>query len=176
MAKITSGHYYHIYNRGNNKALIFFEERNYHYFLTLLKRHLHNSSLIYCYCLMPNHFHLFLKVEDAKLFERGIKNLLISYTKSFNKFYNRSGGLFEGRYRASKIESDNYFTRIITYIHQNPLRARLAIALESYRFSSYRAFLSQQPTALCRDEVLEWFGGVHGFVEAHKIESDFQKD
>jgi REP element-mobilizing transposase RayT len=171
MTKLKEGSYYHLYNRGNNKLPLFFEDKNYYYFLAQLKKYLHGPSFIYSYCLMPNHFHVFLKIEDVASFEKQIRSFFISYTKSVNESYNRTGSLFEGRYKSSEIVSDSYFTRIITYIHQNPLKAGLTKAIELYKFSSYPAFLSSRPTLLCRDEVLEWFGGVEAFIEAHKLES-----
>ena len=167
--KVYSDTYYHIYNRGNNKDLIFFEDKNYRYFLTQFKKYVAPFCDVFAYCLMPNHFHFFLKVNDEQLFEKGIKNFFISYSKAINIKYNRVGSLFQGRYKASEITSESYFTRIITYIHQNPLVAGLVKKMEEYKYSSYTAYLSEKETMIKREDVIDWFGGLPGFIEDHKI-------
>ncbi|MDN3547086.1 transposase [Mucilaginibacter aquaedulcis] len=170
--KINSDTYYHLYNRGNNKEHIFFENENYSYFLNQFKNYVLPFSEVYAYCLMPNHFHLFIKINDKILFEKGIKNFLISYSKSINKKYNRVGSLFQGRYKVTEITSNSYFTRIITYIHQNPVAAKLIINMEDYKYSSYAAYISEKETLLNKQEVLDWFGGLNSFIDSHKIIQD----
>jgi putative transposase len=118
---------------------------------------------------MPNHFHFFIRVNDTEQFEKGIKNFFISYSKAINKRYNRVGSLFQGRYKVSEIKSDSYYTKIITYIHLNPIAADLVSNLGDYKYSSYNAYLSSKESILNRQEVLEWFGGLDAFVDHHKI-------
>jgi len=173
--KINSNTYYHLYNRGNNKELIFFESENYSYFLNQFKKYVLPFCEVYSYCLMPNHFHFFIQVNDGADFYKGIKNFFISYSKSINKKYNRVGSLFQGRYKVSEITSDSYYTKIITYIHQNPVAAGIVQEMENYKYSSYAAYLSTKESTLNREEVLEWFGGLNGFIADHKIEMDKQK-
>jgi len=167
--KINSDTYYHIYNRGNNKDITFFEDDNYIYFLNQFKKFVIPFCEVQAYCLMPNHFHFFIVVNDKTLFEKGIKNFFISYSKAINKRYNRVGSLFQGRYKASEITSDSYYTTIITYIHQNPVAAGLVKKIEDYKYSSYAAYLSKKESMITRNEVLEWFGGLDSFIEHHKI-------
>ena len=166
------GQYYHLYNRGNNKQKIFFEEDNYVFFLKKFATFLLPHVDVFAYCLMPNHFHFFIRVNDVDEFEKGIKNFFISYSKAINLRYNRVGHLFQGRFKLEKITSNSYYTRIITYIHQNPLVAKLVKKLEDYKYSSYRSYLSTKPSMLKRQEVLDWFWGVEGFIEDHKIVMD----
>ena len=170
--KINADTYYHLYNRGNNKALIFFENDNYSYFLNQFKKYVSPFCEVYSYCLMPNHFHFFIRINDPVLFEKGIKNFFISYSKAINKKYQRVGSLFQGRYKVSEITSDSYYTRIITYIHQNPVVAGLVINMEDYKYSSYPAYLSEKETMLNKQEVLGWFGGLTGFINDHKLIMD----
>jgi putative transposase len=170
--KINSDTYYHIYNRGNNKDLIFFENENYIYFLNQFKKHVSPFCDVYSYCLMPNHFHFFIRINEGTLFERGIKNFFISYSKAINKKYDRVGSLFQGRYKVSEITTDSYYTTIITYIHQNPVAAGLVRNMENYKYSSYVAYLSGKETILNKEEVLEWFGGLDSFIDHHKISLD----
>ncbi len=166
--KVYSDIYYHLYNRGNNKDLIFFEDDNYVYFLGQFKKYVVPFCEVYAYCLMPNHFHFFLRVNDEVLFEKGIKNFFISYSKAINKKYNRVGSLFQGRYKISEITTDSYYATIIAYIHQNPVIAGLVRNMEDYKYSSYSAYLSKKETLLNKQEVLEWFGGIDGFLFCHK--------
>ena len=119
---------------------------------------------------MPNHFHFFVRINEEEIFEKGIKNFFISYSKSINKKYNRVGSLFQGRYKLSEIITESYYTRIVTYIHQNPVLAGLVQSIEDYEYSSYSAYLSNKSTALKKDDVLEWLGEIRGFIESHKIE------
>jgi putative transposase len=170
--KVNSDTYYHLYNRGNNKGLIFFENDNYAYFLDQFKKYVASFCEVYSYCLMPNHFHFFIRINDQILFEKGIKNFFISYSKAINKKYNRVGSLFQGRYKVSEITSDSYYTRIITYIHQNPVVAGLVQNMEDYKFSSYATYLSKKRTMINREEVLIWFGGLDGFINDHKVVLD----
>ena len=167
--KVYSDTYYHLYNRGNNKDLIFLENDNYIFLLNQFKKHVLPFCEVYSYCLMPNHFHFFVRVNDEMDFEKGIKNFFISYSKAINKKYNRVGSLFQGRYKASEISSDSYYTTIIHYIHQNPFVAGLVKKLEDYKYSSYASYLSQKETMLNKKEVLDWFGGLEGFIQHHKI-------
>jgi putative transposase len=166
--KTYSDKYYHIYNRGNNKDLIFFEDDNYLYFLNQFKKHVSPFCNTYAYCLMPNHFHFFIKVIDEDSFEKGIKNFFISYSKSINKKYNRVGGLFQGRFKASEITSDSYYTTIISYIHQNPVIAGLVEKMEDYKYSSYLAYISDKKTLINKSEILEWYGVIEYFINSHQ--------
>ncbi|WP_183574532.1 transposase [Mucilaginibacter sp. X5P1] len=170
--KINPNTYYHLYNRGNNKDIIFFENDNYVFFLNQFKKHVLPFCEVYAYCLMPNHFHFFLRVNDKESFEKGIKNFFISYSKAINKKHNRVGSLFQGRYKTSEITSNSYYTTIITYIHQNPVAAGLVKNMEGYKYSSYASYLSDKQTVLNKQEDLEWFGDLPAFIEYHKIMMD----
>jgi putative transposase len=170
--KINSDTCYHLYNRGNNKDLVFFEDENYIFFLNQFKKHVLPFCEVYSYCLMPNHFHFFIRINDSTAFEKGIKNFFISYSKAINKRYDRVGSLFQGRYKVSEITTDSYYTTIITYIHQNPVIAGLVKNMADYKYSSYCAYLSDKGTMLKKQEVLEWFGGLDSFIDHHKISLD----
>jgi putative transposase len=96
------GYFYHVFNRGNNYENIFKEERNYFFFLMLMRKHILQVSDIYCYCLLPNHFHLLLRMKEEEeipdkyksSIHQPFSNLFNSYTKSINRAYDRSGSLF----------------------------------------------------------------------------------
>ncbi|BAY81098.1 hypothetical protein NIES267_05630 [Calothrix parasitica NIES-267] len=137
-----SNHYYHIYNRGNNRQKIFFERDNYLYFLTKLREHLVEKGIeIIAYCLMPNHYHLLIFLNNDKLSE-SMQKLSLSYTKAINKRYERVGSLFQGRFQSILVDKDEYLLHLSRYIHLNPINANLVNKPEDWEYSSYREYIS----------------------------------
>jgi putative transposase len=119
--------YHHIYNKGVLIDPIFQDEIDYHYFLE--KTHKYKTKYkisILCYCLMPTHFHLFVKQLTEHLsIGKFTSDLLNSYTKTYNKRYKRTGVLFQGKTKNKKITSGKYYFDVFYYIHMNPVRAGL---------------------------------------------------
>ncbi len=99
------GTYHHLYNRGANKQNTFYERVNYTYFIEKMKLYKDKDKIdVLAYCLMPNHFHLFVIQRTNEYSISGfISSLLNSYTKSINKIYHKSGTLFEGKKRTGKL-------------------------------------------------------------------------
>lgn len=128
--------FYHVYARGINRQRIFKEAADYEKFLKLFERYLslketkssagvsfpnyYNRLELVAFCLMPNHIHLLIYQRQAGVMPQFMRGLLTSYSMYFNKKYKRSGPLFESRYKASMITSDDYLTHITRYIHLNP--------------------------------------------------------
>jgi REP element-mobilizing transposase RayT len=187
-APLEPGQYYHIYNRGNNRENLFVEERNYRYYLELYAKHIEPAAETFAYCLLPNHFHLLVWMKDLgqdedlgslrgnltgrKRPSQSFSNLCNAYTKAFNKVYGRSGALFQRPFGRVQVTSDAYLAHLVTYIHFNPERHGLVDDFRAWPYSSYRAYLSAQPTRLRREEVLGWFGGPEGFEMAHRVATD----
>jgi REP element-mobilizing transposase RayT len=130
--------YHHLYNRGANKALIFYERENYLYFLSRMKFYSNKYKIkILSYCLMHNHFHLFLKqTTDEYSISLFISSLLNSYVKSINQKYEHSGTLFESKTKSKQIEDETYFVWIIKYILENPVKANLVENICDWEFSN----------------------------------------
>jgi len=153
--------FYHIYNQGNNKQPIYFNRKNYLYFLKkmgALKKHCN----ILAYCLMPNHFHWLIQTKDAGDTEtseiyphpqhplvRCIANLLSSYTQAINKQEGRSGSLFRRKTKSKELDNPDYALTCFLYIHQNPLRAGMVESLEDWIFSSFRDYTGLRNGMLC---------------------------
>lgn len=140
--QFAQGQYYHIYNRGVEHRPIFREEENYLFVLRLVKRYVGalNISVI-AYCLMPNHYHFLLRQdseEPAGLLPQRVFN---SYTKAFNKRYNRTGTLFEGRYKAVHVDKDSYLLHLCRYIHANPVKDGLVAHLSEWSYSNYQEWI-----------------------------------
>jgi len=128
-SRLLPGRYYHIYHRGNNREIIFREERNYPYFLELYAKYIEPVAFTYAYCLLSNHFHVAVRMktveeqqawrlahqtsevsETSEVFEPldaswQFGKLFNSYTRAFNRAYNRSGSLFEGRFKRKPVNS-----------------------------------------------------------------------
>ncbi len=132
------GNYYHIYNRGLNGQVIFYEKDNYVYCLALIKRNLARcKAKLIAYCLMPNHYHFLLRQESTIPLTRFISLTFISYVQALNKKLRRSGPLFEGRYKHVLVGKEEYIVHLCRYIHLNPVKAGLVSRLEDWLFSNY---------------------------------------
>jgi REP element-mobilizing transposase RayT len=139
--EFAAGEYYHVYNRGNNYSPVFFEHENYLYFLRQMRKYLTSDVLtVIAYCLMPNHYHLLVRLncDDPS---RPMQRFLLSYTKAINQRYNRVGSLFQGRFKAIRVDRDEYLLDLSRYIHLNPVMADLVQRAEDWEFSSYREFV-----------------------------------
>ena len=147
MSRLTNffalGEYYHIYNRGTEKRKIFLSNHDRNRFLSLLYlcnciTPIHRSNLtrdslhellnilrqdtlvdIGAYCLMPNHFHLLLKERTENGISTFMQKLSTAYTMYFNRLHERNGALFQGRFKAKHLDTDNYLKYIFAYIHLN---------------------------------------------------------
>jgi REP element-mobilizing transposase RayT len=163
--------YHHLYNRGANKANIFFEKENYLHFLRKMKHYCNKYNIkILAYCLMTNHFHLFIKQTSdwpASLF---ISSLLNSYVKSINKKYNRSGTLFESKTKSKLIEDEAYFIWVIKYILENPVEAKMVKNISDWEFSNARDLLSLRNGTLTDTKYVE------SFFQSRKIMIEFLTD
>jgi len=155
------GNLVHVYNRGNNKQQLFFDESNYRFFTDKVKNHVKPNSEILAYCLMPNHFHFLLQINENSCISKkigglistelqnGFRMLQSSYAKAINKQYNRTGSLFQQNTKFKLLNStqaDNahdatYSEVCFHYIHQNPLKAGLVNKLEDWNYSSFKEYL-----------------------------------
>ena len=138
-----AGACYHIINRGVERRRIFGVPRDHERFLRfcykLSNRH---SVSVYAYCLMPNHYHLFIRTGQANL-SRFMCELNGSYSHYYNRRCARVGPLFQGRYKAIVVDAEEYGVRVARYIHMNPVKASLADRPEGYRWSSYGAYVGK---------------------------------
>lgn len=134
--------YYHLYNRSNNRELLFRNRDNYLYFLSKYRKYLAPFLDTLAYCLMPDHFHflVFVKSNNLLLIKKNIGLLLSSYTKAVNKSFSRIGSLFQQHTKTKLLIDEKYILMVIAYIHQNPLRKNLVTNLENWEFSSYQDY------------------------------------
>ena len=187
--------FYHIYNRGVEKRIIFKNTQDYKVFLKYLKeclslpqnkeklntiftlqgasfkgvprqpKNYYKNIFLEAYCLMPNHFHLLIKQLDQKSIEGFMRSLATRYSMYFNKKYNRVGKLFQGRYKAVLITDDSYLLHLSRYIHLNPLECTDNLV---GAYSSYADYLGLRKTKWIKPKIiLNYFN--------HKLAPEFKK-
>lgn len=183
--------YYHIYNRGVEKRIIFSDQQDYSVFLSYLKEyllpknekelygklsdpqissvkrnktlkslHLNNFSqeiILLAYCLMPNHFHFFVKQKNANSIDKFMNSLATRYTMYFNRKHKRVGSLYQDVYKAVLITNENHFLHLSRYIHKQ--------ALILNQPCSYPEYVGLRQTPWIKpDEILTYFSTTNPFL------------
>lgn len=163
--------YYHVYSRGADKKPIFMFPEDYEFFLSLFKRYLSNEQQfskarvaypnfsedikLLSYCLMPNHIHLMIYLDEEGGLKKFMQSVMTSYSMYFNQKYGHFGPVFQSRFLASLIDKDNYLLHISRYIHLNPKNYK------RYPYSSLKYYNKQaHPDWLSIDPVLSLFRDV----------------
>lgn len=137
--KSISGNY-HAVLRGINKQRIFEDAQDYEKFLWILKDKQKSFGFsLFAWCLMPNHIHLLLK-ENSDPLSQIFRGIGASFVYWYNAKYNRTGHLFEGRFRSEPVDDESYFLRVVRYIHLNPVKGKICKTPEEYRYSSYNHY------------------------------------
>ncbi|HTM65182.1 MAG TPA: hypothetical protein VL093_02600 [Flavipsychrobacter sp.] len=188
---------YHLFSRAVGSEKLFRSHDNYLFFLQKLKYHTAPVCKLYCYALLPNHFHLLAKINDegtiVKHFEdvkkvsfkplehdihdfimERFSNFLNAYTKAFNKVYERKGALFMDYIKRNIVSKSSDFTTYVWYIHKNAVHHSLADTVGDWKYDSYQSLLSDSPTALMRNELIEWFGSKRSFMQFHQQPVDLK--
>jgi putative transposase len=154
-----AGAVYHITARGNEKKSVFKDDQDRLNFLKTLQ-HVNKryNWLCHAYCLMDNHYHLLIETPDGNL-SLGMRQLNGVYTQLFNKRHQRTGHLFQGRYKSILIQKDSHLLEVCRYVVLNPVRARMVARPEAWKWSSYRATAGRESPAACltRDWILGQF-------------------
>ncbi len=139
----------HIVCRGNNKQDIFKGEGDKLRYYSLLKEfEEENRVTIFHYCLMNNHVHLLVWLDEKSKVSRFMKQVNLTYFNYFNKIYSYVGHLWQGRFKSNIIDTDSYLLQCGKYIELNPLRAGLVYQAQDYAFSSYNHYANGKPDSL----------------------------
>jgi len=154
--------HYHVTDRGNDKHSIFTDDSDRREYLKLLGQCKRDFCLLIpAYALMTNHIHLYLVTPKANLGEAMFR-LNNSYSHYFNNRHEKSGHLFEGRYKYKLIQRDSYALALTRYIHINPVKAGIVKSPEDYEWSSHRQYLAPQTDGLADTAVvMETLGNTH---------------
>lgn len=152
------GAFYHVILRGNAGDPIFFSDNDrYRLYLILQYAVEKFRCRIHAYCLMKNHLHIVMQVEDVPL-SRIMQNISLRFTKWINYTQSRTGHLFQGRYKALLIDADAYLHELVRYVHLNPVRAGACATPGEYPWSGHRGYLGvEQIPWLTTEFVLSMF-------------------
>ena len=127
--------------RGIDRQLIYEDAEDCIRFLKIIKECREQCGFrLYAYCLMGNHVHLLIQVQEDNL-ETIFKKIGSKYVYYYNVKYQRVGHLFQDRFKSEPVENDAYFLTVLRYIHQNPVKAKLCAKVEDYSFSSFAEYL-----------------------------------
>lgn len=196
---LTTGEIYHVLNRSIQGIPIFRGKREYDIFLETMKYYLQpNPSIkfslyrasrdrapinlnqklvtIINYCLMPNHFHLTLRQEQENGIKKFIQRLSNSFAHYFNVKYKNKGPVFEGKFKAIRVEDEEQLIHLSRYIHLNPVTSYLVENPENYFYSSYRVYLeSERSEILDPSPVLSLFSSLRKYREFVQDQKDYQR-
>jgi len=206
IASLEANRYFHIIAKANGDNVLFYTDENRRYFLKKYLSYSTGYFDTYSYTLMNNHVHWLIKCnsyenlihhisaipEETKKkhqkkfllkqisFEEALefqwKDFFISYAMAFNKENNRNGSLFINPFRRVEVKNDAHFTQLIIYHHTNILKHLGKKDFQNYKWSSYQSLLSDKPTHLKRDIVLDWFGGKAQFIKVHQENAAYYYD
>lgn len=144
---------YHVLNRGNNRQVVFAEEKDYLHYLEILKKYkLKFNFKIFAYCLMANHIHLVIKTSKQGTISDIMKAVTIAHTRYYHHKYHASGHIWQGRFKSPIVSDDEYLLTLMRYIEQNPLRAGMVEQPDKYPFSSCKANTKIQKDSLVDKE------------------------
>jgi putative transposase len=163
------GHPHHIIQRGNNRQAIFASQADYQTLLNLLLENAQKFKVaIHAYVLMPNHFHLLATPETADGLPQMMQAVGRRYVRWFNDAQGRSGTLWEGRYKSTVIDTDQYLLTCMAYLDLNPVRAGLAGQAADYAWSSHGHYIGQRVDKLITPHALVWALGNTPFAREAK--------
>jgi putative transposase len=146
---IVPGVALHIVQRGHNRQRCFLQETDYLVYLAILRDLLAMTRCaLHAYCLMTNHVHLFVTPASDDGCARLMRNLGQRYVYYFNRRYQRSGTLWEGRFRSCLVDSARYVVACYRYIELNPVRAGMVRSADEYRWSSHSRNAGLAPNTL----------------------------
>lgn len=158
------GALYHLTSRGDRREAIFADDQDRATFLTLLGDACERfDAFVMAYCLMGNHYHLVLSTRSANL-SRLMRHLNGVYTQRYNRRHDKTGHVFQGRFKAVLVDRDAYLLTVCRYVDLNPVRAGLVLHPQDWSWSSYRALagLADAPPWLDRDLLLGLLGSARG--------------
>jgi putative transposase len=149
---VAPGYPHHITQRGNNRAVVFFDDQDRRTYLQLLAKYSKLFALqIWAYCLMDNHVHLLAVPEKENALARGIGLTNQVYTQYLNRKRNQSGRIWQNRFFSCLVENDQYLWTVARYIERNPIKAGLVKNAEDYHWSSASAHMTSTKDDLLQE-------------------------
>ena len=155
--QFAPGEVYHVVNRGAQKLTLFLTDHQYHVFIRMMHVYAERYKVtMLAMCLMPNHIHLLIRVEEGGDLSRFVGNTCAQFSRLVNQYQRRSGTLFQGRFHASHVKDSVYFKTALRYIHLNPVKAGLAPHPFGWEYSDYREAVGKR----------RYIAGDHEFVRS----------
>ncbi|MCL2540118.1 MAG: transposase [Firmicutes bacterium] len=143
--KDTDGKFFHVMVQGIGKEYIFPDDDCKGYYLSCLKKSKTKlPAKILAYCVMGNHAHVLVSVQNAQELALFLRQANGDYARYYNNTRNRVGYVFRDRYRSEVIQDERYLIHCVAYIHNNPLKAGLVERAENYKYSSYVNYLTKK--------------------------------
>jgi REP element-mobilizing transposase RayT len=185
---------YHIFNHANGFENVFREEENYRFFLEKYRLYITPVAETFAYCLMPNHFHLVIRIRKREVIEELIRNKIEGrtieidniddvdiekflskqfanffscYTQSFNKMYKRMGSLFIKNFKREIITSRVHFVNVVVYTHRNPIHHGFCSSFTGWGYSSYLEIADRKSNVIAVEKTLKLFGSSELFEQVH---------
>lgn len=180
---------YHLFTRVSGNEMIFRTDENYRYFLEKISKFLLPYLEIYAYCLVPQRFSLLIcfrsskeilmnlnlaeknlnKDQEHKFLMQPISNMLNSYAKAYNKFYQRKGALFIDFIKREKIEDEDSLMNVFKEIHLIPIKSYLVKQPEEWKYSSFNSYFDiEKPTKINRSFMLSFFESREELIKFHQ--------
>ncbi len=204
---LVNGEVYHVFNRGANRQPTFSSNREYERALTAIDFYrfyktplslskflkleqdrqneildlLHENKRlvdIFCYCLMPNHFHILLRQQENNGISKFLSNFQNSYTKYFNARHERDGSLFLDQFKAVRVETDEQLVHLSRYIHLNPhtgFVTKTLEGLETYPWSSFQEYLEPRKQFTNVKFILDFFKSGEEYKKFVFDQADYQR-
>ncbi len=206
---LATGETYHVFNRGVNHQPIFIDKRDYPRALEIMsfyrfdkpslrfsfynrlpleekakfwkKLEEKNQKIVtfLCFCLMPNHFHFFLRQEKENGISKFLANFQNSFTKYINTRHTRSGHLLQGQFKAVRIETENQLLHTSRYIHLNPYTSFIVNTvnqLKSYPWSSLPQYIRDDGKGICEtNDILSSFSSNKQYLQFVLDQKDYQR-
>ncbi len=167
---------YHVINRGNGRARVFYKDRDFQAFVDLFEPACERLPMrILAWCLMPNHFHLVLWPRGDGDLSRWMQWLMTAHVRRYHKNHRTSGHVWQGRFKAFPIQQDAHLLTVLRYVERNPLRAGLVRQAENWRWSSLPSWIEhERPAWLSKgpvDRPARWLTYVNRAETSAELES-----
>jgi REP element-mobilizing transposase RayT len=190
-AQFVHGSIYHIFNRCVKGQLLFYSAENYRYFLDQLHKYMSDLMHIYCWSLLPNHFHLLSAVKEESecrfnekekrileqdpalltdLISMRFKNFFLSHSMAIKNENDINTNVFAQKFKHIRVDKDPYLAMLVYYIHFNPAKHGVTADWQNYRWSSYQKIINGDFSISDVSTVLEWFGGLENFIKYHQVQ------
>ena len=136
--QLAGGQVYHVINRGNDKQVVFRKRLDYEAFLDLMVMAKERCPLgLFAYCLMPNHFHFVASPDDDVSLSSWMQWLMTTHVRRYNRHYERSGHVWQGRFKSFPVQDDDHLLILMKYVEGNPVRSGLVSTARDWEWSSH---------------------------------------